>query len=262
MAEAAATLAPSNAVLQELRDFRIPYGIKILKGRPKEIQVEAVRQAAGGEVVHCRISSQFRNPKGVAMGEPTLHYEGVYRFGRSPLPKDQISLPPFSPVGYGGDIQELLYHPSRLFMDGLFRTVEDIVSFEPRRLISRIVNRSAKPFFADCPQPAFMTDVAVVDAMFQTGGMLEVMTTHVIVLPYAIGRMRFYRPLQKGRPYLCITEKTDQGEETNTYQLRLADDDGRLYMAIDDFQMVQVDRLAQEHQIVNILQGADTRRAS
>ncbi len=262
MAEAAATLVPPQAALQEVRDFKIPYGIKILKGRPKEILVEAVRSEKDDEVFDCRIRSQFRNPKGIAMGEPTLHYQGAYRFGPTPLPSEQVTLPPFRPVDYAGDIQELLYHPSRLFMDGLFRTVEDIVSFEPQRLISRIVNRSTKPFFADCPQPDFLTDVAVVDAMFQTGGMLEVMTTNIIVLPYAIGRMRFYRPLAKGRPYLCITEKTDQGEETNTYQLRLVDEAGRLHMAIDDFQMVQVDRLAGEDQILHALQTGSARRAS
>ena len=262
MAEAAAAVAPPEAVLQELRDFRIPYGIKILKGRPKEILVEAVRSENDDHVFDCRIHSQFRNPKGIAMGEPTRHYQGSYRFGGAPLSSQQIALPPFRPVDYAGDIQELLYHPSRLFMDGLFRTVEDIVSFEPQRLISRIVNRSTKPFFADCPQPDFMTDVAVVDAMFQTGGMLEVMTTNIIVLPYAIGRMRFYRPLAKGTPYLCITEKTDQGEETNTYQLRLVDAAGRLHMAIDDFQMVQVDRLAGEDQILQALHTGGARRAS
>jgi 3-hydroxymyristoyl/3-hydroxydecanoyl-(acyl carrier protein) dehydratase len=262
MAEAAATLAPPEAVLQELRNFRIPYGIKILKGRPKELLVEAVRSENDAEVFDCRIQSQFRNSKGIAMGEPTLHYQGTYRFGKAALPSSKVSLPTFSPVGYTGDIQELLYHPSRLFMDGLFRTVEEIVSFEPQRLISRIVNRSTKPFFADCPRPDFMTDVAVVDAMFQTGGMLEVMTTNIIVLPYAIGRMRFYRPLTKGTPYLCITEKTDQGEETNTYQLRLVDEKGRLHMAIDDFQMVQVDRLREEDQILQALRTGGARRAS
>ena len=74
--------------------------------------------------------------------------------------------------------------------------------------------------------------------------------------------MRFYRPLAKGRPYLCITEKTEQGEETNTYQLRLVDETGRLYMAIDDFQMVQVDRLSEENQILQALQTGGARRAS
>ena len=260
MAEAAATLAPSGAVLQELRNFKIPYGIKILKGRPKEILVEAIGRGEDADTVQCRIQSQFRNTKGVVMGEPTLHYEGTYRFGSAPLSAARETLPSFHPVGYAGDIQDLLYHPSRLFMDGLFRTVEDIVSFEPRRLISRIVNRSVKPFFADCPAPDFITDVAVVDAMFQTGGMLEVMTTNIIVLPYTIGRMRFYRPLHKGTPYLCITEKTDQGEETNTYQLRLVDEDGRLHLAIDDFQMVQVDRLAEENQILSTLRSGGVRR--
>jgi len=33
-------------------------------------------------------------------------------------------------------------------------------------------------------------------------------------------------------------------------------------VAIDDFQMVQVDRLAEEHRIVHLLETADARRAS
>jgi hypothetical protein len=263
MAEAAATMVPEGAALQELHQFSIPYGIKILKQRPKEILVEASRREDTPATIDCRITSQFRNPRGMAMGEPTLHYQGSYRFGAAPLPEEHVDLPPFVPVGYSGNVQDLLYHPSRLFMDGLFRTVEDILSFEPHRLISRIVNGSDKPFFADDPRPNFLTDVAIVDAMFQTGGMLEVMTTNVIVLPYTIGRMRFYRPMQKDVPYLCITEKTVQGEETNTYQLRLVDTDGRLHLAIDDFEMVQVDRLAEEHQIREELQtGEGARRAS
>ena len=263
MAEAAADLAPPDTVLQELRNFSIPYGIKILKRRPKEILVEATRQGQAATTLGCRITSQFRNPKGIAMGQPTLHYQGTYQFGPEPLPAEHVTLPTFIPVGYAGNVQDLLYHPSRLFMDGLFRTVEDILSFEPQRLISRIVNSSDKPFFADCPQPDFMTDVAIVDAMFQTGGMLEVMSTNLIVLPYTIGCMRFYKPLQKGVPYLCITEKTTQGEETNTYQLRLVDTEGLLHVAIDDFEMVRVDHLTEENQILEALQtGAVTRRAS
>jgi hypothetical protein len=75
--------------------------------------------------------------------------------------------------------------------------------------------------------------------------------------------MRFYQPLQKGTPYLCITEKTSQGEETNTYQLRLVDTEGRLHIAIDDFEMVQVDHLAEENQILDALQTKGVaRRAS
>jgi hypothetical protein len=69
--------------------------------------------------------------------------------------------------------------------------------------------------------------------------------------------------MQKGAAYLCITEKTNQGTETNTYQLRLVDTDGLLHMAIDDFEMVQVDRLAEEDQILKALQTQNvSRRAS
>jgi 3-hydroxymyristoyl/3-hydroxydecanoyl-(acyl carrier protein) dehydratase len=263
MAEAAATLATPGHVLRELKDFAIPYGIKILKKRPKEIMVEAAPTGRGSDTFLCRITSQFRNKKGVAMGDPKQHYNGTYTFGPAEEAPSTITVPEFHPVDYEGDIQALLYHPSRLFMDGLFRTVEDILSFEEDRLISQIRSASDRPFFADDARPAFLTDVAVVDAMFQTGGMLEVMTTNIIVLPYTIGRMHFHRPVAPGQTYLCITQRIAQGQETNTYRLQLVDADGQCYITIEDFEMVQVDRLSADDQIVDRLNaGTRRRRAS
>nr|MDJ0811975.1 SDR family oxidoreductase [Desulfobacterales bacterium] len=260
MAEAAATLAGPGKILRELKDFAIPYGIKILKERPKEIMIEAAPTAEGADTYLCRITSQFRNKKGVAMGDPKLHYSGTYTFGATEAAPAAITLPAFHPVDFEGDIQTLLYHPARLFMDGLFRTVEEILSFEDDRLISQIRSASDRPFFADDPRPRFLTDVAVVDAMFQTGGMLEVMTTNIIVLPYTIGRMQFHRTVAPGQTYLCITQRVRQGEETNTYRLQLVDAQGQCYITIEDFEMVQVDRLGAEDQIVDQLKGGDRRR--
>nr|MDJ0669075.1 SDR family NAD(P)-dependent oxidoreductase [Desulfobacterales bacterium] len=263
MAEAAATLAAPGHVLRELQDFAIPYGIKILKQRPKEIAIEAISGSPGADTFRCRITSQFRNKKGIAMGAPKLHYHGSYTFGPAETAPPVISLPEFHPVNYDGDIQALLYHPARLFMDGLFRTVEDILSFEADRLISRIRFSSDRPFMADDPRPAFVTDVAIVDAMFQTGGMLEVMTTNIIVLPYTIRRMHFHRPVAPQREYLCITQRIASGPETNTYRLQLVDPDGNCYITIEDFEMVQVDQLSAEYQIVDQLNiGVQRRRAS
>nr|MBL0712393.1 SDR family NAD(P)-dependent oxidoreductase [Desulfobacterales bacterium] len=259
MAEAAATLATPGHALRELKDFAIPYGIKILKQRPKEIMIEAARTARGADTFRCRITSQFRNKKGVVMGTPKQHYNGTCTFGPAEAEPTAITVPEFYPVNYDGDIQALLYHPARLFMDGLFRTVEDILSFEDDRLISRIHSTSNKPFFADDPRPAFLTDVAVVDAMFQTGGMLEVMTTNIIVLPYTIGRMHFHQPVEAGREYLCITQRIARGQETNTYRLQLVAPDGKCYITIEDFEMVRVDRLSEEDQIVDQL-NIDERR--
>ncbi len=263
MAEAAATLAAPGHVLRELKDFAIPYGIKILKKRPKEIMVEAAPTGRGSDTFLCRITSQFHNKKGVAMGDPKQHYNGTYTFGPAEGAPAAIAVPEFHPVDYEGDIQDLLYHPARLFMDGLFRTVEDILSFEEDRLISRIRSASERPFFADDARPAFLTDVAIVDAMFQTGGMLEVMTTNIIVLPYTIGRMHFHQPVMPGQTYLCITQRIAQGQETNTYRLQLVDAEGQCYITIEDFEMVQVDHLNAEDQIVGRLNaGARRRHAS
>ncbi|MBT7632299.1 MAG: KR domain-containing protein, partial [Desulfobacula sp.] len=83
MAEVAKSLSEEKANFVELTDFQIPYGIKLLKGRSKELLVSG--SVDGENSFDCRITSQFKNPKGIAMGDPKLHYEGKYRFAQKPL---------------------------------------------------------------------------------------------------------------------------------------------------------------------------------
>ncbi len=262
MAEAASTLAPKGSHLVSMHEFSIPYGIKLLKGRSREISIEARQQNGDARRFVCGISSQFKNREGRAMGDPKRHYQGRFEFSMQKPAQVKITIPEFIPVQYEGDIQDLLYHPSRLFMDGLFKTVEDILSFEPQVLISKVRNSSRKQFFAGDAAPDFITDVAIVDAMFQTGGMLEVMTTNEIVLPSSIRRMDFYGPLQKNKEYICITRKTDNGRDTNTYQLDLMDREGMLLIRIEDFEMVKVDKLAPENRITDKISSPALKKAS
>jgi hypothetical protein len=57
----------------------------------------------------------------------------------------------------------------------------------------------------------FVATPVIVDAMFQTGGLLESFTTNQTVLPYRIHEMKIYRDLEKYRKYYCITEKVESG---------------------------------------------------
>lgn len=262
MAEAATTLAGPERHLVKLQNFAIPYGIKILKGRPKDIEVSAAVSAIGPNVIDCNITSRFKNRNGDLVGDETRHYEGEFVFADQKPAAPTVDLPEFHPVQYEGDLQALLYHPARLFMDGLFRTVTAIESFQPDELVTRIENTGTKPFFRGEAFPEFITDVAVVDAMFQTGGMLEVMSTNVIVLPYRIGTMTLVNPPVRGATYLCITRKTQALEKTNEYQLDLIDPDGHLFIRIENFEMVKIDTLAKQHQILDLLQPAVLEKAS
>ncbi len=147
-------------------------------------------------------------------------------------------------------------------MDGLFRTVEEILSFDGETLVTRIRNSSEKPFFADNPDPDFLTDVAVVDAMFQTGGMLEVMAGSDIVLPKSIARARFFGSIQRNVDYICMTRKSISGKETNSYDLTLVDEDGVLLLEINGFEMVKVDKLGPENRIDDRLIVTKYRKAA
>ncbi|MCP4162000.1 MAG: SDR family oxidoreductase, partial [Deltaproteobacteria bacterium] len=250
MAEAASKVMDEESNLVEVNDFAIPYGIKILKGRPKELQIESCLNE-DGKTVDCNISSVFKNPKGVVMGDPTKHYEGSYIFSNNGYNEEIIDIPEFNPIEYTGDLRDIIYNPNRLFMDGLFETIKDIPSFDGDLLITKICDTSSKEFFKGVNSPKLKTDAVLIDAMFQTGGLLEFLSTNFTVLPYKIKKLRLLQKAIKGEEYYCLTRKTDEGEETNTYQLDLVDKQGKLYIQVKDFQMVKLQRLAEEHRILD-----------
>jgi len=252
MAEVAKSLSEDKRHFVELTDFQIPYAIKLLKGRPKELLISGEKQADG--LLDCRITSLFRNPQGLVMGEPKLHYEGCYRFEDKPLKSRKIKLPPFHPVSFEGDVETLVYHPRRLFMFGLFGTIRDIHSFDGETLITTVEDRSEKEFFKGVTKPGFVAAPVLVDAMFQTGGLLEFFTTSRTVLPFKIKSLKFYKDVEKNTPYFCITQKVVSGEETNTYHLTLADRASTVCIEIDGFEMVKLNRLDPEDAIKGLVE--------
>ena len=252
MAEVASSLAENKDHFIEVTDFQIPYAIKLLKGRPKELLISGDDEGEG--VFNCRITSLFKNPNGLVMGDPKLHYEGKYRFAEKPLKAKKIKLPEFNRVSYEGDIETLVYHPKRLFMFGLFGTITDINSFDGTTLITTVEDKSQKEFFKGVKDPNFVAAPVIVDAMFQTGGLLEFFTTSRTVLPYKIKSLKFYRKVEKNKAYFCITQKMDSGEETNTYNLTLVDKKGNVFIEVNSFEMVKLNRLDPEDRIADKIQ--------
>ena len=247
MGEVATSLAGDKRHLVELTGFHIPYGIKLLKQRPKDLLITGETTEDG--TYQCSITSVFKNPKGVVMGDPKLHYEGIYRFSEKPLKAKRIAVPEFSPVSWDGDLDKIVYHPQRLFMFGLFGTIKDINSFDGKTLITTVKDDSTKEFFKGVKDPRFVAAPVILDAMFQTGGLLEFLTTSRTVLPFGIKSLKFYKPVEKNTAYYCITSKVDSAEETNTYDLILCDEKGNVVVEVDTFDMVKLNRLDPEHQI-------------
>ncbi|MCG8638802.1 MAG: acyltransferase domain-containing protein [Desulfobacterales bacterium] len=249
MAEIAKSLSPDRPCLVELNGFQIPYGIKLLKGRPKELLITGKKVSDGR--FDCAITSQFKNPNGVVMGDPKLHYQGQYTFAEKPLKSKKIKIPAFSEVSWTGDFDSLVYHPKRLFMFGLFGTITDINSFDGQTLITTVEDLSDKEFFKEVTDPQFVAAPILVDAMFQTGGLLEFFTTSRTVLPYRIKSMKFYGDVERKTPYYCITKKRESNQETNTYDLKLVDKKGKVYIEVNGFEMVKLNRLDPEDRIID-----------
>ncbi|MDM8536847.1 beta-ketoacyl synthase N-terminal-like domain-containing protein [Desulfobacterales bacterium HSG17] len=252
MAEVAKSMVEDNQSLIELNDFHIPYGIKLLKKRPKKLLIEGSKDKDG--MLDCTITSIFKNPQGVIMGDPKLHYEGKYKFSRESLKPKKIKLPQFHPVSFKGDLETLIYNPKRLFMHGLFGTITDINSFDGKTLITTMEDTSEKEFFKGIKNPDFVAAPILVDAMFQTGGLLEFFTSSRTVLPFKIKTLKFYKDVKKQTQYFCITSKENSGEETNTYDLKLVDKKGNIFIAIKSFEMVKLNRIDPEDRIAELVE--------
>ena len=249
MAEVARSISEDRPCFVELSDFQIPYGIKLLKGRPKELLITGEKKKDGK--FDCTITSLFKNPKGIVMGDPKLHYQGQYTFAKKPLKQKKIKLPEFNKITWTGDFESLVYNPKRLFMFGLFGTITDINSFDGQTLITTINDLSDKEFFKGVKDPNFVAAPILVDAMFQTGGLLEFFTTSRTVLPYRIKSLKFYKDVERNTPYYCITHKRASGEETNTYDLKLVDKKGNVFIEVDSFEMVKLNQLDPEDRIAD-----------
>ncbi len=249
MAEVARIQSEDKPCFTGLSEFHIPYGIKLLKGRPKELMISGESLKEG--TFRCEISSVFKNPAGMVMGDPKIHYQGTYEFQDKPLAPKAIELPEFSKITWEGEMESLVYHPKRLFMFGLFGTITDINSFDGTTLITTLTDVSDAEFFKGVTDPKFVAAPVLVDAMFQTGGLLEFFTSSITVLPYRINRMDFYGTPDRKVPYYCITRKVAEGEETNTYDLSLCDKKGNLFVDIKGFEMVKLGPLDPEDRIAD-----------
>ncbi|HNX60076.1 MAG TPA: SDR family NAD(P)-dependent oxidoreductase, partial [Spirochaetota bacterium] len=250
MAEAAKSVMGSEKVLVEMRDFTIPYGIKILQGKPKEIIIEA-KKISDNEA-ECSIISVFMKD-GKPMGEPTLHYKGVYRFADAALPAEKAEIPALKKVEWDGNLSELLYHPKRLFMHGNFDSIKDITGADESSVIAVIHNTHKGPFFSHITSPEFISDPVVVDGAFQTCGFVEFINGTDAILPYRIKSMKFFRPMDTHGEYLCIARLTgrDDAEKTRFFNVDLVDRSGNLFFRIEGFHMIAVEKVSPENSVAN-----------
>ena len=247
MAEAALEYSGAQGRVLEVSDFKIPYGIKLLKNRPKHIEIYAEKNADG--LIETEIHSVFTPPGGKAPVQDTLHYQGKFKIGTDSPVLGEISVPALSEFKVDAQWQEQIYQPDRLFMDGLFRSVEKLASLDEDSLVTVVQWRPGREFFKGQTYPEFATPVVIMDAMFQTGGILEFFTSADVMLPYTIRKVLFSGTVLPDTPYFCVTRRLAQAGDTKTYHMQLVEPSGRVIIDIQDFEMVRVDRLAEEDRL-------------
>jgi malonyl CoA-acyl carrier protein transacylase len=244
MSEAALEYSGGQGRVLEVSDFKIPYGIKLLKNRPKNLEVYAEKNADGS--ITTEIHSVFTPPGGKAPVQDTLHYQAKVKIGTDVPAFDEIATPEISEFKVDAQWQEQIYHPDRLFMDGLFRSVDQLALLDEDSLVTVVQWRPGREFFKGHAYPEFATPVVIMDAIFQTGGILEFFTSTDVMLPYTIRKASFAGTVLPNTPYFCVTRRLAQGDDTKTYHMQLADTSGRVLIDVQDFEMVRVDRLAED----------------
>ena len=249
MAEAAQYMAGSDAWLLEVRDFQIPYGIKVLGGKQKVVIIEA-RKISQNQF-ECSIQSQFMKD-GKPMGNATLHYKGIYVFGAKPA-IEKGKMPTLPKVSWVGDLDPLLYHPQRLFMTDLFKTIANIEGSDDKSLVTKLFNKYDVPFFAHIDSPQFISDPVIVDGIFQTAGFVEFMISDDAVLPYRISKMTRYQMLDhKGEYYCAVTlVSRNDAEKTRAFNVELVDSNGNVAVRIEKFEMIAVNKITEEVSVRN-----------
>jgi 3-hydroxymyristoyl/3-hydroxydecanoyl-(acyl carrier protein) dehydratase len=125
--------------------------------------------------------------------------------------------------------------------------VDQLAALDEDSLVTVVQWRPGREFFKGRTYPEFATPVVIMDAVFQTGGILEFFTSADVMLPYAIGKVSFAGAVLPETPYFCVTRRMAQDSDTKTYHMQLADTSGRVIIDIKDFQMVRVDHLTEEN---------------
>ncbi|WP_198013926.1 type I polyketide synthase [Desulforegula conservatrix] len=257
MAEAACLVSGNGMILREMSDFAIPYGIKILKKRPVDLEITSIKKA--DDQVLCRIASKVISPSGHVTKE---HYKGTFIFSDSSPEDEYIEFPNLPSIAHEGELGQIIYQPSRLFMDGLFRTINSIRGFDGETLVTSISDTSEKPFFKGITDLDFMTPVVLVDAMFQTGGLFNMMSTDELVLPFGIKKMTFFDMPGRYEECVCITRKIESNKKTDTFELTLTDSDGRVFIKIQGFEMVKIGKIDARQSIRGLFNSSSEKKAS
>ncbi len=248
MTEAALLAAGGDFRVQAIENFSIPYGIKLLRNKPKLIRIETLTPDADGHC-RCHIYSAVSGPQGE---ERKLHYSGQVILSATGHRQFTTDLPAPDNISWDGDFRDLVYQPERFFMTGRFQTIQEIVSLADGLLVTRLCDTGTGEFLAGKFMPVFHFDPIMMDAMFQSAGILEMLQASSFSLPSGFRRARLYQPIEARREHLCLVRRQDGANDhpkngnMASYRLELADAEGNLYAAIDGFTMVRLHRITEE----------------
>jgi len=255
MTQAVITRIGNDYKISEIHDFKIPYGIKILKGKPKEIIIEARKQDGRNHEFLCSISTENKHHNNSGI-KNRLHYKGVFRFDKKRKKKRKYNIQEYNDIHYEGNLKNIIYHPELLFPGKTFQPVEDIISLNNNNITCVLCNKGNAKLF-DGKKDPMLTDVVITDGIFQTCVLKEILLSGYMTLPVEISGFRYFGETYPGTKYYCISEKTGDNKETVEYRAKLVNPDKNLLIEIDKIVLIRISKIPDRYQISNKVRSYD-----
>ncbi len=239
-AEAAAALVPGFRVAAvEDVDFLAPF--KLYRDEPRTVRVEAVLRPAGDAVeAECRLVGRRVLP-GQAEPQETVHFRGRVRLERGEAQPETCAAVLENPgtALAAPDIYSVYFHgPAYRVLESAWKNGSGVVGL-----------------FADPLPPnhdpeglPLLAAPRLVELSFQTAGVFELGTRGLMGLPLRVERVRAVRPPETaaGRLFAVVTPSAS-GE--GSYDARVVDADGNLYLAVDGYRTVELPGAASAEQL-------------
>ena len=230
-AEAAAVLVPGFRVAAvEDVDFLAPF--KLYRDEPRTVRVEAVLRPSGDAVeAECRLVGR-RSLPGQAEPQETVHFRARVRLERGDARPETCA----AALERGGaalaapEVYAVYFHgPAYQVLESAWKNGSGVIG---------LLADPLPPNHAPADRPTLVAP-RLVELAFQTAGVFELGTRGLMGLPLRVERVRAVRAPESaiGRLHAVVTPSSS-GD--GSYDARVVDADGNLYLAVDGYRTVEL----------------------
>jgi hypothetical protein len=211
-----------------VEDEEFLLAFKFHRGKPATLRLSAQATGdRGGDIVVATALRSTVQPRPELPSQEKLHFRGRVRLAR------QLPAAPraeFPPDARGEQIErDAIY---RVFFHGPAYRVLDSVTVDQERAVGVMAGRLPDDVV---PPGCLLTTPRLLELCFQTAGTWLLARRHLMALPAAIGRVRFFAAPDSGTQLYAVVEARAGG---GAFDGRVLDAAGQVYLELSDYRVV------------------------